>query len=283
MQLTFDKDRKEWKVVNQERTLYKQEDFDAQRVLDAHIMDVIRKAPVGPLMELGGLGTGNTGTGAKSEKVPGGKRYIPLSAMEAVGAIFLEGVPKYGENNWKQGVFDRGYQMERWEHADRHLHLWAEGDRKEPHLAKVLWFCATQIELERLERVEVDEKEEAAAREAERPVPIGNSVSRDMYDQATLRQVDTVGDGGIDMVTLRERDLEAMLELHRMRSVEEYKKEQAERARSKGGVVAAIKEKYGKKGKAARNPMSEEGKARIAEAQRKRWARVRREKRKGGK
>ena len=42
--------------------------------------------------------------------------------------------------------------MERWEHESRHLQLWADGDRSEEHLAKVMWFCATQIELERLER-----------------------------------------------------------------------------------------------------------------------------------
>lgn len=55
------------------------------------------------------------------------------------------------ETNWKQGVNDEEYQRERLEHAMRHLMLWTNGDRTEDHLAKVMWFCATQLELERLE------------------------------------------------------------------------------------------------------------------------------------
>ena len=50
---------------------------------------------------------------ARTEKVNGGKRYIPLSALEALGAVFEEGALKYGEHNWKNGVGDRAYQMER--------------------------------------------------------------------------------------------------------------------------------------------------------------------------
>ena len=73
-----------------------------------------------------GIGTDNVqGTlfpvgKAKTSKVAGGKRYIPLSALEAVGKIFLEGVPKYGEHNWKNGAGDKPYQMERWNKGSGH-------------------------------------------------------------------------------------------------------------------------------------------------------------------
>ena len=86
-----------------------------------------------------------------------GKRFIPREALNRLGAIFLEGIPKYGENNWKKGVFDKTYQNERLEHALDHLYRWIEGDREEDHLAKVMWFCATQLELERIER-ETDQR-----------------------------------------------------------------------------------------------------------------------------
>lgn len=49
------------------------------------------------------------------------------------------------------GVGDKAYQEERLEHAMLHLLKWKEGDRSEAHLAKVAWFCVTQLELERLE------------------------------------------------------------------------------------------------------------------------------------
>lgn len=89
-------------------------------------------------------------TGVKSEKVlPFAD--IPFSAIEALASIFGEGRAKYGKGNWRKGAGNKEYQEERLHHAMRHLGLWASGDRSENHLAKVMWFCVTQIELERVE------------------------------------------------------------------------------------------------------------------------------------
>ena len=76
---------------------------------------------------------------------------IPWYSILAIGRIFVEGL-RYGRDNWKNGVGDEAYQEERLEHAMLHLLKWKEGDRTEAHLAKVAWFCVTQLELERLEQ-----------------------------------------------------------------------------------------------------------------------------------
>lgn len=90
---------------------------------------------------------------AKTDKVGTGLTMIPMYSVMEVGKIFVEGL-RYGKNNWKNGVNDPDYQEERLEHAILHLMKWKEGDRSESHLAKVAWFCLTQLELERLENLE---------------------------------------------------------------------------------------------------------------------------------
>jgi hypothetical protein len=92
-------------------------------------------------------------TKAKSDKVNTGLSLIPFHSLFALGKIFVEGL-RYGKDNWKKGVGDKEYQEERLEHALTHLALWKEGDRSEAHLAKVAWFCFTQLELERLETIQ---------------------------------------------------------------------------------------------------------------------------------
>lgn len=87
---------------------------------------------------------------AKTDKLGLGLTLIPLHSLFRLGKIFVEGL-RYGKDNWKKGVNDPEYQEERLEHAMRHLFLWKEGDRSEDHLAKVMWFCTTQLELERME------------------------------------------------------------------------------------------------------------------------------------
>ena len=212
---------------------------------------------------------------ANTEKVPGGKRYIPLSALEALGSIFLEGVPKYGEYNWKHGAWDRKYQMERWEHADRHLHLWVEGDRTENHLAKVMWFCATQIELERVEREEeaqenqcaepIDLDELFSRKETEPPLPSPESM---MLGEEGVE--DVLKDLGI---AVGKEALSAAIErfLKALKDNREKKKGKTEPRPDTGKVGKTVKT-------ARKRVISEEGKERIAAAQRRRWARVRREK-----
>jgi hypothetical protein len=81
----------------------------------------------------------------KSDVVCPGIDQVPFCLLERVGAIFAEGEVKYGRDNWKQEPDDKSYDQERMRHALRHLHLYADGDRAEDHLAKVAWFCATTM------------------------------------------------------------------------------------------------------------------------------------------
>ena len=85
---------------------------------------------------------------AKSDIVGTGLVMIPWYSILAIGRVFIEGL-RYGRDNWKNGVGDKAYQEERLEHAMLHLLKWKE---TEAHLAKVAWFCVTQLELERLEQ-----------------------------------------------------------------------------------------------------------------------------------
>lgn len=80
-----------------------------------------------------------------SETVSPGIDQIPFEGLEAVGEIFKEGEEKYGRDNWKIPDSYGSYDSERLRHALRHLYLYANGDRSEDHLAKVAWFCLTQI------------------------------------------------------------------------------------------------------------------------------------------
>ena len=234
---------------------------------------------------------------ARTDKVAGGKRYIPLSALEALGSIFLEGVPKYGEHNWKNGAGDKKYQLERWEHADRHLHLWVEGDRTENHLAKVMWFCATQIELERMER----EKEEIA-RENQCATPINpDELFKGNLEEPPLPSPESLalGEEGVEDVlkdlgiavgkealsAAIERFLKALKDNREKERGKEMEKGRDTSTRRNAVFIPPAPEKEVNK-KARKRVISEEGKERIAAAQRKRWAKVRREKKaqeKGGK
>ena len=87
---------------------------------------------------------------AKSDKANTGLVMVPFYSVLRIASIFVEGL-RYGKDNWKKGVGDKEFQEERLEHALLHLIKWKEGDRSEDHLAKVAWFCVTQMELERLE------------------------------------------------------------------------------------------------------------------------------------
>jgi len=89
---------------------------------------------------------------AKSDKLNTGLILIPFHSLFRLGAIFVEGL-RYGKDNWKKGVHDKEYQEERLEHTIRHMILYKEGDKSEDHLAKVMWFCSTQMELERMELI----------------------------------------------------------------------------------------------------------------------------------
>lgn len=80
-----------------------------------------------------------------SEVLSPGIDQIPFDGLEALGAIFAEGEKKYGRDNWKKDPGNPDYNAERTRHAIRHLMLYANGDRSEPHLAKLAWFAVTTI------------------------------------------------------------------------------------------------------------------------------------------
>jgi hypothetical protein len=80
-----------------------------------------------------------------SEVVSPGIDQIPFEALEEIGAIFAEGEPKYGRDNWKQQPDNEEWDRERARHAIRHMFLHVHGDTSENHLAKVAWWAVTTI------------------------------------------------------------------------------------------------------------------------------------------
>jgi len=101
---------------------------------------------------------------AKTEVLEFDLTQIPLESLIRVGRVFKEGEKKYGKDNWLKGVKDVEYQIERCNHAIKHLYEYVKmlryRDRsREDDLAKVMWFCCTQIEIERLEEVEIKVKD----------------------------------------------------------------------------------------------------------------------------
>ena len=125
---------------------------------------------------------------------------IPYSSLIRLGKVFQEGDTKYSNRvysddkskvilgNWYKGIGNKEYQLERANHALKHLliyiHELETGEyvgklstkvetknishttsdtgecieevlEKEDDLAKVMWFCATQIELERLQSLKL--------------------------------------------------------------------------------------------------------------------------------
>ena len=96
---------------------------------------------------------------AKTDKETFDLTQIPFDFERRLGMIFREGELKYGRENWRKGIADKTFQLERANHALKHLKIYIHrlefgeylGERGEDDLAKVAWFCATQAELERLE------------------------------------------------------------------------------------------------------------------------------------
>lgn len=102
----------------------------------------------------------------RTDKEPYDLTQMPFEAEKRIGAIFIEGESKYGRDNWKKGTGNKQYQIERANHALKHLKIYIHqlttgeeiGEFKngepEDDLAKVAWFCCTQMEIERLESLE---------------------------------------------------------------------------------------------------------------------------------
>lgn len=93
---------------------------------------------------------------AKTDVLEFDLTQIPTESLVRIGAIFKEGELKYGLNNWRNGAFDRQFQRERANHALHHLMLSIDSLfnntlSREDDLAKVAWYCVTQMELVRME------------------------------------------------------------------------------------------------------------------------------------
>jgi hypothetical protein len=105
----------------------------------------------------------------KTDVEPFDLTQIPFEFEWRLGMVFREGEAKYGRDNWRKGVGNKTYQLERANHALKHLKIyihWLQfgehlGEPGEDDLAKVGWFCATQAEIERLERKHVDTRDQA--------------------------------------------------------------------------------------------------------------------------
>lgn len=108
-------------------------------------MDTTLYGSVTPEVENG------TTSGPKTEKLGTSPSQIPVEAIEAIGRIFEEGRVKYGRDNWKKGLNNPTYQEERLNHAIVHLFKYANGDTSEDHLAKVAWFCVTQLHFDSIQ------------------------------------------------------------------------------------------------------------------------------------
>lgn len=99
--------------------------------------------------------TGKLTNRPASEKLGLGYHLIPWEAVRRLGKIFEDGQRKYKDGavcaaNIERALDDQEWQAERLNHAVDHLGKWMSGDRTEDHLAKVMWFCSVQIEIERL-------------------------------------------------------------------------------------------------------------------------------------
>lgn len=95
----------------------------------------------------------------KTDTEPFDLTQIPAMSLRRLGAIFKEGEAKYGKNNWRSASDVIEWQLERANHAMRHLTNYVHqlqfgeciGEPGEDDLAKVAWFCVTQMELERIQ------------------------------------------------------------------------------------------------------------------------------------
>lgn len=77
-------------------------------------------------------------SGAKSSELKPDYSLIPVEALRALARRFRLGADHYGPNNWRSGLSDPGFLGDRLNHAIEHLHLYANGDRSDDHLAAVM-------------------------------------------------------------------------------------------------------------------------------------------------
>ncbi len=85
-------------------------------------------------------------TGAQRDTAEGKLRMslMPQQELKRVMKRYLDGVEKYGENNWMKGMPLSAY----FDCMHRHLEAWWRGDDTEDHAAAVVWnmLCAMHAE-----------------------------------------------------------------------------------------------------------------------------------------
>lgn len=87
--------------------------------------------------------------GSNSYRVPIELRYdlIPPLMLKRLAAIYEEGAKKYGQAKYIEKPLPYSVIVN---HLLNHLNLWISGDRKEDHLAKVLWGVTSLMVLEEM-------------------------------------------------------------------------------------------------------------------------------------
>jgi hypothetical protein len=76
--------------------------------------------------------------------------FIPTVVLQALAERFELGVAQHGEANYRQGLHDREYYRQVFNHLLHHLLLWRDGDTSDDHLQSAIWNCSTLVEFERL-------------------------------------------------------------------------------------------------------------------------------------
>jgi len=83
-------------------------------------------------------------TGARRSNIAERYDLIPPDALSSVARVMAKGAKRHGENNWQRGMPPEVCVN----HAIRHLYLWLQGDKSEPHAAHAAANCLMLIALE---------------------------------------------------------------------------------------------------------------------------------------
>lgn len=82
-------------------------------------------------------------TGAVRSTDADGTRYdlITPIGIRRLAEVYAEGAKKYGVNNWQKGIPYSNLIN----HALRHIYLFLEGDKSEPHIPHAIWNLMTLV------------------------------------------------------------------------------------------------------------------------------------------
>lgn len=100
--------------------------------------------------------------GAKSSAIRPRYHKIPILALRRLALRFALGEREYddpaesrklnGRMNWEEGTEE--FWVERYNHAIEHLLLSRNGNEEDDHLAAVMWYCATRMQVEEKRKAE---------------------------------------------------------------------------------------------------------------------------------